>query len=266
MNSESLAIFFNNLYKYLIGLAAILAIIQIIWSGIRIALNQDSISTITDSKGHIVQAIFGLVLVLSPVIVFSVINPSILNLSLNIPPLDTASRSSGGNTSQSTTDPDAYRDVIPPANSCVTVHSDQYLETAVCPTIELARAYPCKNGGRRTLQFKSGCRNYDPNAKQCLDTYPVACEGKSVTVVYYFPTHYLGLSYDEKSSKIVPRDTNVESSFTAACAVGGGTVVKFMVGSAYDCPGDANLPIVDSDNQYGFKCANEELTCSMSSS
>ena len=86
--SAGLAGFFNNLYKYLIGLAAVLAIIQIIWSGIRIATNQDNVSTITDAKGHITQAIFGLVLVLSPVLVFSIINPSILNLSLSLKPID----------------------------------------------------------------------------------------------------------------------------------------------------------------------------------
>lgn len=88
-NSGNLALFFNNLYKYLIGLAATLAIIQIIWGGISIATNQDDVSKIMDDKGKIYNAIFGLILVLSPVLVFSIINPNILNLSLNLPPLGT---------------------------------------------------------------------------------------------------------------------------------------------------------------------------------
>jgi len=83
-----LAGFFNNLYKYLIGLAAILAVIEIIWGGLEYS-TQDSVSKKSDGKKRIYQAIFGLVLVLSPVLVFSIINPSILNLSLNIPKLDT---------------------------------------------------------------------------------------------------------------------------------------------------------------------------------
>jgi hypothetical protein len=88
VNSNSLATFFNNLYKYLIGLAAILAVIEIIWGGLEIS-TKDSISKQSDGKNRIRQAIWGLVLILSPVIVFSIINPSILNLSLNLPPLDT---------------------------------------------------------------------------------------------------------------------------------------------------------------------------------
>jgi hypothetical protein len=92
-NSDNLAIFFNNLYKYLIGLAAVLAIIEIIWGGLEIS-TQDSVSKNQAGKDRIYQALFGLVLVLSPVLVFSIINPSILNLSLNLKKLDTASSSS----------------------------------------------------------------------------------------------------------------------------------------------------------------------------
>lgn len=86
--SKSFADFFNNLYKYLIGLAAILAIIEIIWGGLEIS-TKDSVSKQSDGKERITQAIFGLVLVLSPVLVFSIVNPSILNLSLSLKPLDT---------------------------------------------------------------------------------------------------------------------------------------------------------------------------------
>ena len=88
-DSANLADFFNNLYKYLIGLSAVLAVIEIIWGGIEVATNQDDVSKMMDSKGKIYNAIFGLVLVLSPVLVFSIINPRILNLSLSLPPLDT---------------------------------------------------------------------------------------------------------------------------------------------------------------------------------
>jgi len=90
--SSGLPVFFNNLYKYLIGLAAALAVIMIIWGGLEIS-TQDSVSKKSDGKERIKQALFGLVLVLSPVLVFSIINPSILNLSLNLPELDTKSGS-----------------------------------------------------------------------------------------------------------------------------------------------------------------------------
>lgn len=90
LNSGSLAIFFNNLYKFCIGLAAALAVIMIIWGGLEIS-TQDSISKQGAGKEKIQNAIYGLILVLSPVLVFSIINPAILNLSLNLRPLDTAS-------------------------------------------------------------------------------------------------------------------------------------------------------------------------------
>lgn len=89
--SGGLASFFNNLYKYLIGLAAVCAVIEITWAGIEMATNADNVSKQSEGKERITQAIFGLVLVLSPVLVFSIINPNILNLSLNLPALDTKS-------------------------------------------------------------------------------------------------------------------------------------------------------------------------------
>ncbi|MEK7125948.1 MAG: pilin, partial [Patescibacteria group bacterium] len=88
VNQNTLAVFFNNLYKFAIGMAAALAVIMIIWGGLEYA-TQDSISKKSDGKERIYNAIFGLVLVLSPVLVFSIINPNILNLSINLPELDT---------------------------------------------------------------------------------------------------------------------------------------------------------------------------------
>ena len=87
-NSTGLAAFLNNLYKYLVGLAATLAVIEIIIGGLQIS-TQDSVSRRGEGKHRIQQALLGLVLVLSPALVFGIINPSILNLSVNIPPLQT---------------------------------------------------------------------------------------------------------------------------------------------------------------------------------
>ncbi len=87
-----LALFLNNLYKYLVGIAAILAVVQIMRAGLLITVQSDSVSMHSEGVKMIKQALGGLVLVLSPALVFSVINPSILNLSLNIPALDTATK------------------------------------------------------------------------------------------------------------------------------------------------------------------------------
>ena len=87
-NGGNFALFFNKLYIYLIGIAVILAVIMIVWGGLEYS-TQDSVSKKSDGKSKIYNALFGLVLVLSPVLVFTIINPEILKLNLNIPPLNT---------------------------------------------------------------------------------------------------------------------------------------------------------------------------------
>lgn len=86
ISEGSFALFFNNLYKFLVGLAVTLAIIEIIWGGIEIS-TKDSVSKQSDGKKRIYNAIFGLLLILSPVIVFSIINPKILSLSVAFTPI-----------------------------------------------------------------------------------------------------------------------------------------------------------------------------------
>lgn len=78
--------FLNALYKYLIGIAAVIAIIQIVRGGIMIA-TKDSPAAHGNGRELIMHSIFGLILVLSPVLVFSIINKNILNLDANLPPL-----------------------------------------------------------------------------------------------------------------------------------------------------------------------------------
>ncbi len=80
--------FLNNLYKYAIGLAAAIAVVYIIWGGIEMSV-QESVSQKLEGKNRIYNALFGLGLMLLPALVFGIINPSILNLSLNIPNLPT---------------------------------------------------------------------------------------------------------------------------------------------------------------------------------
>lgn len=104
VTASTLANFLNNLYLYLIGAAATLAVIMIIWGGLEIA-TQDSVSKQGAGRNKIQQALFGLVLVLSPFLVFSIINPAILNLSIALPPLDTKTptSSNSGATNATTT-------------------------------------------------------------------------------------------------------------------------------------------------------------------
>ncbi len=134
VNANSLAIFFNNLYKYAIGFAATLAVIEIIWGGLEIS-TKDSVSKNKDGKERIQNAIFGLVLVLSPALVFTIINPAILNLSLNLPPLQTtagtATTRTPGTTRTQTSTTDA-------STGCSVVGAAGVLQIATCPSFEAA--------------------------------------------------------------------------------------------------------------------------------
>ncbi len=137
MNATTLANFFNNLYKYLIGLAAILAVIEIIWGGLEIS-TKDSVSKQSDGRERITQAIFGLVLVLSPVLVFSIINPNILNLSLNLPVLNTTNAVSNITSSSGTPTIDSQ-------TQCSVTGTAGVLQFATCPSGTAAQAWGQQN-------------------------------------------------------------------------------------------------------------------------
>lgn len=80
--TNSLAPFLSQIYKICIGLAAVLAVLQLMRAGI-MYMGGDSITEKKEARQLITLSIVGLILVLSPVIVFSVINPAILNLDIH---------------------------------------------------------------------------------------------------------------------------------------------------------------------------------------
>jgi hypothetical protein len=83
VGASTFATFFQSLYKICIGIAAALALLQIIRAGFTWMTAGDNTEHVSDARNLITQSVFGLLLVLSPVVVFTIINPSILNLSLN---------------------------------------------------------------------------------------------------------------------------------------------------------------------------------------
>lgn len=80
-SANSIAPLLSQIYKICIGLAAVLAVLQIMRAGI-LYMGGDSITEKKEARGLIGTALAGLLLVLSPVIVFSIINPDILNLNI----------------------------------------------------------------------------------------------------------------------------------------------------------------------------------------
>lgn len=81
-NASTLPKFLNDLYRICIGLAAVIAVLQIMRAGV-MYMGGDSVTEKKEAKNLIGLAIGGLILVLSPVVVFSIINPDILSLKIN---------------------------------------------------------------------------------------------------------------------------------------------------------------------------------------
>lgn len=100
----SLPSFVNNLYRIAIGVAAFFAVVEIVWAGYIFMTSADSVSKNTKARQKITNAIIGLVLVLSPYVVFSVINPKILNITLDFSGLQSKNGTGGNVTPVGATD------------------------------------------------------------------------------------------------------------------------------------------------------------------
>ncbi len=87
-SSDNLASFLNGVYRISIGAAAVLAVIQITRAGITYMLG-DSVTEKREARHLLAMSFFGLLLVLSPTIVFGIIDPRILSLDINTANLQT---------------------------------------------------------------------------------------------------------------------------------------------------------------------------------
>lgn len=81
-SSQGFGTFVNTFYKILIGVGAVLAVLMIMYAGFEFMRSTGSVRTNEKAKSRIQNALLGLLLILSPVIVFNIINPNILNLNL----------------------------------------------------------------------------------------------------------------------------------------------------------------------------------------
>lgn len=82
VGATSLPNLLSSIYKICIGLAATLAVLQIMLAGVEY-MGGDSVTEKKAARERIGLAIGGLILVLSPTIVFSIINPHILDLDIS---------------------------------------------------------------------------------------------------------------------------------------------------------------------------------------
>jgi hypothetical protein len=76
--------FLTNIFTFLIGIAAVLAIIQITLGGVQY-MTSNAVGSIEDAKDKIRQAIIGLLLILGTYIILQQINPALVNINLTVP-------------------------------------------------------------------------------------------------------------------------------------------------------------------------------------
>jgi hypothetical protein len=254
VNSSSLATFFNNLYKYLIGLAAALAVIEIIWGGIEVATNKDNVSKITDAKGRIMQAIYGLLLVLSPVLVFSIINPSILNLSVQLPQL---------NTRPATTASNGTGQIISTQSSIsgCSALKGAYFQSIQCSTRQGRDQFvqSCTNGNAKT---------FDPPHEGAGAIYSATCDLTSGPATGPFMFIDVSSSFNPTAilQPIATAPTNQANGtmalqFEKQCksdgglvCIGGSSIGTFLLTSSVPCT-------TVTSAESGSKCYNMRLLC-----
>ncbi len=74
------------LLPFLLSFAAVMALLQFVWGGITYMVS-DSITSKEDSRDRMWKAVLGLLLALASVLILRTINPKLIELSLDLPPV-----------------------------------------------------------------------------------------------------------------------------------------------------------------------------------
>ncbi|HUY62612.1 MAG TPA: pilin [Candidatus Paceibacterota bacterium] len=267
-NSISIQSFLNELYKYLIGVAAVLAVIEIIWGGLEIS-TKDSVSKQSDGKRRIREAILGLVLILSPVLIFSVINPSILNLSINIQPLPTAGGTNSFWNVQSTPQTTATTQSQSAAASATAAGctvTGTLLKKASCPTQQAAQdfATACTTGtGTVSSSWFSSTYQATCDTTTGPITGPYSFADTSQSSGFWGAVNDLvGYShYDPLASTPTnPNNGNDVLHFASACTTDGGTTCMSAI--KLPCVSSVVQLLTGSGSSGGSaSCWNISLSC-----
>ncbi len=250
-----LAQFFNNLYKFLIGTAAVLAVIQIICGGIEYA-TVENVGKKGEGRKHIQQAILGLVIVLSPALVLGIINPSILNLSLALPALNLQAGNSvapvaGGNgtVAPATTDT---------STGCSVTGQKGFLQTATCPSMPAATQWASANCSGRTPSGDPTTLMKDSSGN--ATSVVTHCEYQASTIMFV-NVGQSGLTSTFSFQPIGAQNASAFQTFQNGCASSGGQLCSLNPNGAgvqpVDCP---KLTTQFSASQSG-KCYYLQLSC-----
>ncbi|MBI2086781.1 MAG: hypothetical protein HYT69_01255 [Candidatus Zambryskibacteria bacterium] len=89
------ATYIPGLFRLIIGIAGVLAVVRIIFGGIKY-MSTDAFSGKNEAKGVIENALWGLLLAMAAWLIVYTINPGLVNFNLNIPVQEIATSTLGG--------------------------------------------------------------------------------------------------------------------------------------------------------------------------
>lgn len=275
--SPDLATLLNNLYKISIGVAAVIAIVQIVRAGILFMTNQGSISENEQAK-HLVQtSIIGLILILSPAVVFGIVNPRILNLDLDFSSIKSTGPGrvnvgdegalpgtgpSTEGTGDETVDPNDERYGGMFFSALVTDNereADQFVSNCTMSALSAE--------ARRVIAEKRGRKAQQPNQAGTGYVNTALCESTSIQMYRYqlCQDGLLGLAGIcenpvPRDGRIAPISADAHSLFTSGCATNSGRYVEdadaFTSGAGW-CDGD----VTRSVNEAGLNPENLRINC-----
>lgn len=273
--------FLNNLYRLLIGAAAVIAVIQIMRAGIMFMTNKGSVSENEQARHLIQMSVVGLVLILSPVIVFSIINPEILNLQVNTSALQTqigdiTVSEGGGEVVEGDTDGDGDAD-----DDDVPINRGEFYSALPASSVEMANVYrtACNDASIATnlREIIKSKRPKGPSAQVGPDgetVYTLFCESFSQN----FTRYTLGVKNPESpNSGVYLAETEVAWApgfqykyglYEQGCAADGGNLRRDAdwAWSGYgNCSAEVEASVFEahnaSDETHAVNCQQVEYSC-----
>jgi hypothetical protein len=266
-NSSNFEFFLNNLYKLTVGLAAAIAVFQIIIAGITY-MGGDSFTEKKAAREKITMSILGLLLVLSPIIVFSIINPEILNLKLNL----------GGIRTNIENTPDGGADGDPATDDPVgpgALNPGYYFTKIEDPNEPWVKSFistcniksPDATVSDAVADYKATSLGAKVGANNAV-MYTAACESFSTQIMQYssIVRHPETGMYIGKATpgKVVPQMERADLKFRNGCQANGGRLVVDKEFSEKQCPeglADSIRPSNVEAKNFVVNCSAYEMEC-----
>lgn len=290
---DGLAKFLNNIYGLCIGIAAVVAVLQIMRAGI-MYMGGDSVTEKKEAKNLIALSIGGLILVLSPVVVFSIINPEILSLRIKgIDALKATITSGEARRIIEVASADDCRErggtvdsAGPPVICSVAANSDGAAEETSC-TAFTGPDSPVVAGGNCALELSESyvqisnacCAGMQEGSVCCGKNESSGEQGPRVfltePLIYYRYQEYDRVENSGSVIGTVPSHVDRLAGYTSACVAAGGTIEdtqddnvaeQFFVARWRDCPTNVGVPASTGNQNTVFQCEDRRATCQMNES